>query len=164
MLFRSIKNAQNKLYIDQHTTHLKQYCNTAVSYTHLSFLHSWQYTGLYAFPTSQPASARSQDVYKRQGMDWLIRPFYELTVVLFRCWAVLFSRIKDKTADCVKLRNLWILRDCVRENYSHGIGVDDIIFGENFDGENPDTLASLTKKRFDYLCRRIKELDPYATI
>lgn len=22
------KNAQNKLYIDQHTTHLKQYCNT----------------------------------------------------------------------------------------------------------------------------------------
>ncbi|KAA5366460.1 exo-poly-alpha-D-galacturonosidase, partial [Phocaeicola dorei] len=22
----------------------------------------------------------------------------------------------------------------------------------------------LTKKRFDYLCKRIKELDPYATI
>ncbi|MSH98662.1 exo-poly-alpha-D-galacturonosidase, partial [Escherichia coli] len=49
-------------------------------------------------------------------------------------------------------------------NYNHGIGVDDIIFGENFDGENLDTLAPLTKKRFDYLCKRIKELDPYATI
>ena len=40
----------------------------------------------------------------------------------------------------------------------------DIIFGENFDGENLDTLTPLTKKRFDYLCKRIKELDPYATI
>ena len=36
--------------------------------------------------------------------------------------AVLFSRIKNKTADWVNLRNLWILRDCVRENYNHGIG------------------------------------------
>ena len=59
--------------------------------------------------------------------------------------AVLFSRIKNKTADWVNLRNLWILRDCVRENYNHGIGVDDIIFGENFDGENLDTLTPLTR-------------------
>ncbi len=65
---------------------------------------------------------------------------------------MLFSRIKNKTADWVNLRNLWILRDCVRENYNHGIGVDDIIFGEDFDGENLDTLTPLTKKRFDYLC------------
>ena len=35
---------------------------------------------------------------------------------------------------------------------------------QNFDGENLDTLTPLTKKRFDYLCKRIKELDPYATI
>ncbi|KAA4959957.1 exo-poly-alpha-D-galacturonosidase, partial [Bacteroides fragilis] len=27
-----------------------------------------------------------------------------------------------------------------------------------------DTLTPLTKKRFDFLCKRIKELDPYATI
>jgi hypothetical protein len=77
---------------------------------------------------------------------------------------LLFSKIRNITADWVNLRNLWILRDCVRENYNHGIGVDDIIFGENFDGENLDTLTPLTKKRFDYLCKRIKELDPYATI
>ena len=32
----------------------------------LSFLHSWQYTGLYAFPTSQPASARSHSPPNRQ--------------------------------------------------------------------------------------------------
>lgn len=29
------KNAQNKLYIDQHTTHLKQYCNTGVIDTNI---------------------------------------------------------------------------------------------------------------------------------
>ena len=77
---------------------------------------------------------------------------------------LLFSKIRNITADWVNLHNLWILRNCVRENYNHGIGVDDIIFGENFDGENLDTLTPLTKKRFDYLCKRIKELDPYATI
>ncbi|KAA4616824.1 exo-poly-alpha-D-galacturonosidase, partial [Bacteroides ovatus] len=53
---------------------------------------------------------------------------------------------------------------CVRENYNHGIGMNDLIFGENFDGDNLDTLTPLTKKRFDFLCKRIKELDPYATI
>ena len=37
-------------------------------------------------------------------------------------WQGIFSRIKNKTADWVNLRNLWILRDCVRENYNHGIG------------------------------------------
>lgn len=78
--------------------------------------------------------------------------------------ALLFSKIRNITADWVNLHNLWILRDCVRENYNHGIGVDDLIFGENFDGKNLDTLTPLTKKRFDYLCKRIKELDPYATI
>jgi hypothetical protein len=77
---------------------------------------------------------------------------------------LLFSKIRNITADWVNLHNLWILRNCVRENYNHGIGVDDIIFGENFDGKNLDTLTPLTKKRFDYLCKRIKELDPYATI
>ena len=49
--------------------------------------------------------------------------------------ALLFSKIRNITADWVNLHNLWILRDCVRENYNHGIGVDDLIFGENFDGK-----------------------------
>lgn len=66
--------------------------------------------------------------------------------------AVLFSRIKNKTADWVNLRNLWILRDCVRENYNHGIGVDDIIFGENFDGENLDTLTHHLQRNDLIIC------------
>lgn len=35
---------------------------------------------------------------------------------------------------------------------------------EDFDGENLDTLTPLTKKRFETICKRIKELDKYATI
>lgn len=35
--------------------------------------------------------------------------------------ALLFSKIRNITADWVNLHNLWILRDCVRENYNHGI-------------------------------------------
>ena len=77
--------------------------------------------------------------------------------------AVLFSRIKNKTADWVNLLNLWILRVWICVNYNHGIGVDVNIFGENLDAENFVTLTPLTKTRFDYLCKRITELDPYAT-
>lgn len=57
-----------------------------------------------------------------------------------------------------------LLRNCIRENYNHGIGVDDLIYGENFDGKNLDTLTPLTKKRFELIIKRIQELDPYATI
>ena len=64
----------------------------------------------------------------------------------------------------MNLRDLWTLRNCVRENYNHGIGVDELIFGENFDGENLDMLTPLTQKRFDLIIQRIKELDEYATI
>lgn len=77
---------------------------------------------------------------------------------------VLFRRIKNRTANWVNLRNLWMLRNCIRENYNHGIGVDDLIYGENYDGENPETLTPLTKARFELMIKRIKELDEYATI
>lgn len=77
---------------------------------------------------------------------------------------VLFPKIKNRTADWVNLRNLWMLRNCIRENNNHDIGVDSLIYDENFDGENPDTLTPLTKARFDLIVKRIKELDKYATV
>lgn len=75
-----------------------------------------------------------------------------------RTAVVLFRKVKNRTADWVNLHN------CIRENYNHGIGVDSLIYGENFDGENLDTLTPLTKARFDLMVKRIKELDKYATI
>lgn len=77
---------------------------------------------------------------------------------------VLFLKIRRRTADWVNLRNLWTLRNCIRENYNHGIGVDSLIYGESFDGENLDTLTPLTKKRFEFMVKRIKELDEFATV
>lgn len=77
---------------------------------------------------------------------------------------VLFRQIRNRTADWVNLRNLWTLRNCIRENYNHGIGVDALIYGENYDGENPETLTPLTKQRFELIIKRIKEKDEYATI
>lgn len=77
---------------------------------------------------------------------------------------VLFRQIRNRTADWVNLRNLWNLRNCIRENYNHGIGVDALIYGENYDGENPETLTPLTKQRFELIIKRIKEKDEYATI
>ena len=40
-----------------------------------------------------------------------------------RTAVILFRRVKSRTADWVNLRNLWTLRNCVRENYNHGIGI-----------------------------------------
>lgn len=67
---------------------------------------------------------------------------------------VLFRHIQNRTADWVNLRNLWTLRNCIRENYNHGIGVDALIYGENYDGENPETLTPLTKQRFELVIKR----------
>ena len=44
------------------------------------------------------------------------------------------------------------------------IGVDSLIYGENYDGENQETLTPLTKARFKLTVKRIKELDEYAII
>lgn len=89
---------------------------------------------------------------------------YDYVGHYLRSAIVLFCKIKNRTADWVNLDNLWTLRNCIRENYNHGIGVDSLIYGDNFDGENPDTLTPLTKARFKFMVKRIKELDEYATI
>lgn len=44
---------------------------------------------------------------------------------------ILFRRIKNRTADWVNLQNLWTLRNCIRENYNHGIGVDSLVMNKN---------------------------------
>ncbi len=78
---------------------------------------------------------------------------------------VLFRKIRNRTADWVNLENLWKLRNCIRENYNLGIGVDALIYGRDFDGKNLNTLTSpLTKKRFELIIKLIKEKDKYATI
>ena len=68
------------------------------------------------------------------------------------------------TADWVNLKNLWLLRDCIRENFTHGLEVDDLIFGETFDGEDPETIKPLTKERLFKIKKVIQEKDPYATV
>lgn len=77
---------------------------------------------------------------------------------------MLFQKIRKRNADWVNLENLWTLRNCIRENYNHGINVDALIYGENYDGENSETLTPLTKARFELMVKRIKEIDEYATI
>lgn len=54
-------------------------------------------------------------------------------------------------------QNLWLLRDCIRENFNHGLEVDDLIFGETFDGEDPETIKPLTKERLFKIKKVIQE-------
>ena len=68
----------------------------------------------------------------------------------FRTAIIMFRRIRNITADWVNLKNLWLLRDCIRENFNHGLEVDDLIFGETFDGEDPETIKPLTKEPVSY--------------
>ena len=52
----------------------------------------------------------------------------------------------------------------IRENFNHGLEVDDLIFGETFDGEDPETIKPLTKERLFKIKKVIQEKDPYATV
>ena len=82
----------------------------------------------------------------------------------FRTAIIMFRRIRNITADWVNLKNLWLLRDCIRENFNHGLEVDDLIFGETFDGEDPETIKPLTKELLFNIKKVIQEKDPYATV
>lgn len=75
----------------------------------------------------------------------------------FRTAIIMFRRIRNITADWVNLKNLWLLRDCIRENFNHGLEVDDLIFGETFDGEDPETIKPLTKERLFKIKKVIQE-------
>lgn len=71
----------------------------------------------------------------------------------------LFQTIRRKNADWVNLDNLWLLRNCIRENYNHGIGVEDMIFGND-----DDMLQPMTKKRLFAVAKEIRRKDEYATL
>ena len=89
---------------------------------------------------------------------------YDDVAHYLRTAIILFKHVKNRDADWLNLENLWTLRNCIRENYNHGIGVDDLIFGENFFEEKLETLTPLTKARFEKIQKVIKERDPYATV
>lgn len=74
----------------------------------------------------------------------------------------LFETIKNKNADWVNLGNLWILRNCIRENYNHGLGLERIIWG--YQPGDIDYIEPLTKSRFERIVEMVKEIDPYATV
>ena len=55
--------------------------------------------------------------------------------------------------------NLWLLRNCIRENYNHGIGIEDMIFGNDV-----DTLQPMTKQRLFAAAKEIQRRDKYVTL
>lgn len=71
----------------------------------------------------------------------------------------LFQTIRRKNADWVNLANLWLLRNCIRENYNHGIGIEDMIFGNDV-----ETLQPMTKQRLFAAAKEIQRRDKYATL
>lgn len=76
----------------------------------------------------------------------------------------LFRRVRNQQAGWLNLENLWTLRNCIRENYNHGLELDALIFGGQFDGRNPDTVTPLTMERFNKVVKAIRERDPYASV
>ena len=76
----------------------------------------------------------------------------------FRTAIIMFRRIRNITADWVNLKNLWLLRDCIRENFNHGLEVDDLIFEETFDGE-----FLLLRYFKSLICNSVAELRVFTT-
>ena len=59
----------------------------------------------------------------------------------------------------MNVEKVWIVGKWVGEKYNEGIGVEEIMFGENFDGEKVDRVRGVRKKGLDYLCKGIKEVE-----
>ena len=56
------------------------------------------------------------------------------------------------------MENLWTLRSCIRVHCHHGVGIDDLLYGENFSG-NLSTLVPLTKARFEKIQKVVKKYE-----
>lgn len=82
----------------------------------------------------------------------------------FRTAIIFFRRIRNRSADWVNLENLWLLRNCIRENFNHGLELEELIYGRTFDGENADTIEPLTKERLFKIKKAIQDKDEYATV
>ena len=76
----------------------------------------------------------------------------------------LFKKVEDQEAKWMNLRNLWNLRNIIRENYNHVLEVDDLIYGDNYIEEDYSTVTPLTEERLNYIVQVIKEKDPYASV
>lgn len=73
----------------------------------------------------------------------------------------IFNTIKDKRKEWVNLYNLWTLRNCIRENNNHGLGLEFMIYGNRY---SSGILEPMTKKRLFEIVEMIQKIDPYATI
>ena len=69
---------------------------------------------------------------------------------------ILFSHVRRKNADWLNLGNLWILRSCIRVHCYHGVGIDPLLYGDNFSGDL-STLTPLTKARFEKIQKVVKK-------
>lgn len=98
------------------------------------------------------------DIYYRGVM---VSSDYDHVGHYMRNAVALFQTIKRKKADWVTIGNLWLLRNCIRENFNHGLGLDDMIFGDSL---NLDELQPMTKQRLFAAAKEIRRRDKYATL
>lgn len=101
---------------------------------------------------------RDIDIYYRGVM---VSSDYDHVGHYMRNAVALFQTIKRKKADWVTIGNLWLLRNCIRENFNHGLGLDDMIFGDSL---NLDELQPMTKQRLFAAVKEIRRRDKYATL
>lgn len=73
----------------------------------------------------------------------------------------LFQTIKRQNADWVNLENLWLLRNCIRENHNHGLELEEMIFGKRY---AYDEIEPMTKQRLFAIAKAIRDKDEYATL
>lgn len=73
----------------------------------------------------------------------------------------IFQTIKRINAEWVNLDNLWLLRNCIRENFNHGLELEEMIYGKRY---VHDEIEPMTKQRLFAIAKAIRERDEYATL
>lgn len=74
---------------------------------------------------------------------------------------IMFQTIKNKNAEWVNLHNLWILWNCIRESLYHGLGLEEMIFGEDYVFKK---YQSMTKTRLFAIVKKVQRKNPYAKV
>lgn len=74
----------------------------------------------------------------------------------------LFKTIKRKDSEWVNLGNLWILRNCIRENFNHGLELEELIYGKDY--FHTKEIQPMTKKRLFLIRETIIKKDEFATV
>ena len=72
---------------------------------------------------------------------------------------MMFRRMRKIRGDWVKVKKVWLVRECMRENFNDGVEVEDVMLGERLEGEDGESIKGVRKEGVLKIKKVIEEKD-----